>query len=263
MIKKVLVMNCVCEGKVQTKGLLSLESSNKLCGKLKLFNIEGDCNLFLKIGDKNLLFENIENTEDYSFDTIFHSLDLPVCSIVTDGKEILAYGKTESFKGDYQSLLDEFKKLDKRENVIELNDGLGEEVEIPYELKIQSQSKSRSTAEQIEDADNFFEMVKPQVDALFSKSEHFSKLEEEMENTEWVKVPYISETSDHYIIGKIFENNNVAFLCYGIPSESRDEKAPENLSKYCQWLPLDFNAQDGRGYWVMYQDAKTGENVEM
>jgi len=320
MLRKVLVMNNVVDGKVQTKGLLSLEANNSLSGRLRVFDIEKEnINLLVKIGQNTLVFDNISEPENFVFETVYHSLSMPICAVVTDGTKIFAYGKTEGFEGDYKDLIKELNDntkdveqndlekanptddminedtmvhKDNEHNSDDENDGydgddknseeknnsnwnnddsnygynknLNDNFEIPSS-QVQSRIKksTNTLSEDIEDADTFFEMVQPQIDKLFSEAEHFTELEKLIENTEWVKVPYLSDDNDHYILGKILTDSGTSHICYGIPAENSSVAPPVNLEKYCQWLPLDVNNNESNGYWVMYQDAKTGENVEV
>ena len=293
MIRKVLVMNNIVEGKVQTKGLLSLEVGNSLNGKLRVFDVgKENATLILKIGPNALVFDSISEPENFMFETVYHSLNMPICAVVTDGAKIFAYGKTEGFEGDYKDLLKElaplkskdfeqkdmknYKGKDKNidvdndaENTMVNDDDFEEKnennFEIPYQSQVQARRKksTNTLSEDIEDAESFLQMVQPQIDELFSKNEHFVELEQMIENTEWVKVPYLSEDNDHYILGKILTNGEVSHICYGIPASNNHIAPPVNLEQYCQWLPVKADNPDSNGYWVMYQDAKTGENIEI
>ena len=274
MLRKVLVMNSIVDDKLQTKGLLSLESSSMLSGKLRVFDVPKNSNLILKIGENRLVFNDIEKPDNYIFETVFHSLENPICAVLTNGKEILAYGKTESFKEDYESLIEpKNKEIDDNisnhndnknlKESLQIQDQLGEEIVMPYNTFVQSNSKNVNQEIKNSNAQTFFEMVEPQVNQLFEKSEEFLELEQKIDNTKWVKVPYVSEENDHYIMGKIYDDDKVAFLGYGIPAENKNVAPPVNLEKFCQWLPLDANNENSSGYWVMYQDATTGQNVEV
>lgn len=283
MIRKVLVMNNVVDGKIQTKGLLSLESGNSLSGKLRIFDISKDnnVNLIVKIGSNALVFDGISEPENFMFETVYHSLSMPICAVVTDGAKIFAYGKTEGFEGDYKDLLKELDSLKPEEvpedlkekkpnsgyaeNTVAGDDDFQETDKVPNRSEVQARIKkaSNTLSENIEDAETFLEMVQPQIDELFSKNEHFTELEKMIGNTEWVKVPYLSEDNDHYILGKIITNGQVSHICYGIPAANSHIAPPVNLEQYCQWLPLNVHNPQSNGYWVMYQDAKTGENIEV
>lgn len=110
---------------------------------------------------------------------------------------------------------------------------------------------------------NFYSLISPQLNNLFANYPRFVELEKNIENTEWIKVSFSDNGEGHYILGKLYDNGAVAYICYGIPSTSRLLPPPAELIEYCQWLPLNLDNVDGEGYWVMYQSAETGENFRL
>ena len=72
----------------------------------------------------------------------------------------------------------------------------------------------------------------------------------------------MEETGEYYVVGLMYENGEIKYVCYGIPSIYGDEP-PKELKGFAQWLPIDNTKSDGFGYWITYQDAETGENVKM
>ena len=113
-----------------------------------------------------------------------------------------------------------------------------------------------------EQAQRFYDLVKDQVKDLFEKFEPENSLEDIIPNSKFVKVDF-EENGDHYIFGIIYDNNNLEeYLVYGIPALYTNEP-PNELDGYYQWLPLDVSAPEEDGYWLMYQDARTGENIKM
>ena len=79
--------------------------------------------------------------------------------------------------------------------------------------------------------------------------------------SKWVKIDY-EEKGEYYVVGLMYENDEIKYVCYGVPSIYKEEP-PKELNGFCQWLPIDTLKQEGFGYWITYQDAKTGENVKM
>ena len=72
----------------------------------------------------------------------------------------------------------------------------------------------------------------------------------------------MEETGEYYVVGLMYENGEIKYVCYGIPSVYGDEP-PKELKGFAQWLPIDSTKSDGFGYWITYQDAETGENVKL
>ncbi len=283
MQKKVLLAKDLNQN---TVGILSLECDTKLKGKLKLFD-ETKGTLVLKIGENILAFDK-QNSE-FEFETIFHDLNLPTACIICDDK-ILVTAKTENFVGDFDDILDEFKKLKNQENQTkffneeskelnnnDFNQNLGNFEDVKnnvkkleknlknsenFEKNQKNASKNlKSLSENIDETYNFFDEIHEQFDELFNSNKPFLELEEKIENSKWVKVYAKSDFSNHYILGKIFDDEKLKFICYGIPTESEDVLLDDDLKPYAQWFPFEIDGVKGSGYFLTYQDAKTGENV--
>lgn len=107
-----------------------------------------------------------------------------------------------------------------------------------------------------ENNDNFFDMISEQLDDLFGKYPHFKELEELVPGSKWIKVDFEND-GKYYIIGLIYENEVLKYIAYGVPGEK--DKLPDELNGFSQWLQLNEN----EGYWIMYQDAETGESIQL
>lgn len=108
---------------------------------------------------------------------------------------------------------------------------------------------------------SFYNEIKDQLSILFDKYPEETFLTEVIPNSKWVKVDY--EDDGHYIvIGLIYENSRVQYVCYGSPGEYAVEP-PREFNGLSQWLPLDIDKPQELGYWIIYQDADTGESVEI
>ena len=106
---------------------------------------------------------------------------------------------------------------------------------------------------------NFYNMLAEQIDELFDKYPHEYNLEKLIDSSKWVKITYESD-SKPYVVGLIFDGDDIKYICYGVPGKY-DTPQPNELIGYSQWLPTDVNDPYNNGYWVMYQDADTGENI--
>ncbi len=105
----------------------------------------------------------------------------------------------------------------------------------------------------------FFDRLKPQIDKLFEDNPAESNLGQIIPDSKWVKVDY-EDDGDFYVFGLLYdENENVKYVCYGVPAVF-DEEPPKELTGFPIWLPLD--DEKGFGYWLTYQDAVTGEPVK-
>ena len=131
------------------------------------------------------------------------------------------------------------------------------------EAKIASQENlEKDTKTHEEGSKSFYEQIKPQIDALFNKYEEYKLLEEIIPSSKWAKIVYDNE-GNYYILGLIYkENQEVLYICYGVPSVGGNNP-PDDIKEYAGWLPKDSNNADGEGYFIVCQDAITGETLKV
>ena len=108
---------------------------------------------------------------------------------------------------------------------------------------------------------SFYDEIKGQLSLLFERYPEETFLNEIIPNSKWVKVDY-EDNGQYFVIGLLYEEGKVAYVCYGMPGEYTTAP-PRELSGISQWLPLDPEKPNELGYWIMYQDAETGKNVEI
>ncbi len=126
---------------------------------------------------------------------------------------------------------------------------------------IESLNNESTKKEVLENEENFYDEIKEQLSVLFDKYPEETFLKEVIPNSKWVKVDYETDGA-YYVIGLIYENEKIKFVCYGVPGEFSERPNNELVSEG-QWLPLDPEKPEDLGYWISYQDAETGENVEV
>lgn len=294
MITKNLIVNQLPEynnlSSKPIRGLATFTQSGVMSGNIKVFNIREDLlpvSMVVKVGEQKFVFSNIETPQNYDFkisgvsetDDITLLLATSQAGVVTG----LAMAHSANAAKDYSAL---FEEIDQNE----LDDLIDEELQKEDTLDATSPQKSNETEQNEDDSlnvqnmdaegedtpqqqedgvpdfeptGNFYMLIQPQLDKLFNKFPHFRELEDLVENTEWIKVNYAQNDSQHYILGKLYDGAVVTHLCYGIPANSRSSAPPESLTDFCQWLPLSLSDPDGEGYWVMYQSAETGENIRL
>lgn len=103
------------------------------------------------------------------------------------------------------------------------------------------------------DGNNFYLSVKPQIDEIFVCYPEEEVLNNLVPNSKWV---HINTPDGYYVVGLILDGDVVSYICYGVPSTDKNTP-PIELVDLAVWLPLGEN--DGKGYWVIYQDAQTGK----
>lgn len=279
MITKNLIVNQLPEyrstGQKPIRGLVSLNLGAQTTGSIKVFNVDEKLlplSVAIKIGEQKFVFDDVTTPQDYTFSLpkVDEKSQILLLLASTKSKngavEGLALAQSPACDEDYSELFEEFsdKELDKLitdEIARTAPDLVASNVQNEVENEAEEQEEMQEVA--VEPTGNFYSLIQPQLDELFSKFPHFAELEDLVANTEWVKVNYAPNESQHYILGKLYDGEVVTHLCYGIPASSRASAPPEGLIDYCQWLPVDLNNVDGAGYWVMYQSAETGENVRL
>ena len=106
----------------------------------------------------------------------------------------------------------------------------------------------------------YYEKVKDKIDELFEKGERNTELENLMGDSKWVKIN--NNKNQHYVVGIIGSKNSIPdYICYGVPSNF-SFTPPSCLGSDARWLPIDVKNPQGKGYWVMFQSARTGETIK-
>lgn len=105
----------------------------------------------------------------------------------------------------------------------------------------------------------YFEEIKDKVDGIFKVGMREKELEKLMPDTVWVRLEY--SPSAHYVVGLIGGKRNMPdYICYGVPSVYSPEP-PKSLGQDARWVPVNVREPQGKGYWLLFQSAKSGETV--
>ena len=102
--------------------------------------------------------------------------------------------------------------------------------------------------------------MKADLDALFLQHPAEEELAKSIPLSRWAKIAF--GEGKYYAVGIIRDETHVKYICYGVPSERRGEP-PEPLRRWCSYLPLSVFDLNGKGYWMMFQDAVTGACVKL
>ena len=103
------------------------------------------------------------------------------------------------------------------------------------------------------DGTNFYLSVKPQLDEIFVCFPECDDLEEVVPNSKWAK---IQVEDGFYVVGLILDGEVVRYISYGVPA-MKNSCPPSEIRDVAVWL--DDGKKEGNGYWVIYQDAMTGQ----
>ncbi len=98
----------------------------------------------------------------------------------------------------------------------------------------------------------FFDKISDKIKKLFEENEKDSEMEGLIPGSRWARV----RTEDGwYVVGVV--GDPAEFICYGVPADNASDP-PDEKEGCRQWLEV---VKGGRGYWMMYQSAETGETL--
>ena len=104
----------------------------------------------------------------------------------------------------------------------------------------------------------YYDTIKDELDKVLSKFENESELCKLFPYSKFVKINYSSDK--FYVVGVIKKDDKPKYVCYGVPSEYK-KNPPKELDGYCTFIPISVFNIHGKGYFMMFQDAVTGECV--
>lgn len=125
-----------------------------------------------------------------------------------------------------------------------------EEVENIFESEMQKLGETSSI---------FYEQIKDQIEDIFEHGVHEENLERLIVGSKWVIVDGVDGGED-YILGLLYAGNDLEYIAYGIKGE-KNIMPPQEFRAFSQFIPT--NLEDNEGYWVMYQDAVSGDNCKL
>lgn len=98
----------------------------------------------------------------------------------------------------------------------------------------------------------YYQKVREDIARLFALHERDTSLCESIPHSEWVKVP---AGKSYYLLGLCYERGKVRYLAYAVPSQV----PAEEIRAHSYFVPLSLFDPTGAGYYVVFQDAQTGE----
>ncbi|MBE5756940.1 MAG: hypothetical protein E7342_03975 [Clostridiales bacterium] len=106
----------------------------------------------------------------------------------------------------------------------------------------------------------YYDKVKDELNELFNKYPEEERLKKAVDGGKFIKIYYSEEK--YYTVGLIKEFDKPKYICYGVPARY-SVTPPKELEGYCSFLPLSLLNLKGDGFWMIYQDAITGECVKL
>lgn len=245
-----------------------------------------DATMIIRIDNRILTFPAENGERNLGTLSLSDNID---CIIARNGKT-LYFGTTGNDKFRCFNLLSDFEKeAEKRKNpTVKKQENHDEKSRKPEELvDFSSISKTAETARfsppdeptknepdtgfRVESAgvsspdfakennysgNDFYLAVKPQLDEMFICFPEDAALENAVPNSKWVSV---NGDDGNYVVGLIFNLDEVEYICYGVPYEKKSPP-PDEIKYSCDWLPMT-DDENGKGYYIIYQSAKTGKTL--
>ena len=265
------------------KAVLTIESKDDmLVGRVRLYNFSEEPKGILSLGFNSggkVVKAGLTKSASmlYTFQTDIENVNEKFsCAVINSFKGTLSpllYGSSEGKGNKEEVLANALEVYDKPLTIEAIKDSL-EENGIEYSQQLQDEIDEKIEEELHDKCENckykkcfyekdipsFYAKLKTQIDRLFENNPEEEYLEKIIPNSKWVKVEYEKE-GDYYVIGLVYENEDITYLCYGIPGVYQ-KNPPKELSGYPVWLPLDSDKKEGFGYWLAYQNAETGESIK-
>lgn len=115
-------------------------------------------------------------------------------------------------------------------------------------------------SEEYSESNPYFRKVKNELENLFDSFPKEQSLERSIPKSRWARVSFSADK--YYVVGVVSENGKEKYVCYGIPSEYKSNP-PKELDGFCSFVPSSVFDMCGKGYYMMFQDAVTGECVKL
>ena len=107
---------------------------------------------------------------------------------------------------------------------------------------------------------DFFSTVREELQDLFDKFESEIDLCNRFPFSKWAKITYAKDK--FYVVGVVKENGYPKYVCYGVPDDN-PTTPPRQLQGFCSFVKLFPDSSEKRGYWMMFQDARTGKCIHL
>ena len=280
--KRIVLKNNYTNDLSNGMAVVTLEqNASNIKANIKVYNLNMSDDLILGIScngkeiyNKQLLINksNSCNIDIYSNCNINSTISCVIVKKYADNVKAVVWGSNNAnatYKEEFVNKLN-LKHQDKSLNG--LTDVNFESVEV-YENKPVN-NKTLTMEEMFETSDSeieeiideniegdFYSLIKDQLDELFNKFPIDNRLSDLIPGSKWVKVNY-EPNSNEYVVGLIYEQQKVKYICYGVPSKYSN-KVPDEIEDFSQWIPLNINKPFEDGFYLMFQDALTGESVKL
>ena len=108
------------------------------------------------------------------------------------------------------------------------------------------------------DKENYYQTVREKLDKILDSYERDYSLCSLIPNSNFVKINY--DKDRFYSVGIVHELGAIKYVCYAVMGNYLS--SPPELSSYCEFIPLSPYNPLKDGYYVIFQNAQTGEIVK-
>ena len=228
------------------RAILSIKGDNTLFCDLRSYGESSNLvKVVLKAGEIEYYADAVDLNMDYHFIVEGANIDDEMKIAVFDGDGSMSNNLSPEVINEMKAITMPKKDLENQK------------------VEKQSQNEDNSNDESLSEGEDmtFFDAISPQFDETFGSGDHCVEIETLIPNSSWVWVN--GEGEFKYVLGKIFENKELKYICYAEESECVDEIPNSVDPQYAQWLPVEPGNEKSKGFYVMYQDAKSGETIKM
>ncbi len=107
-------------------------------------------------------------------------------------------------------------------------------------------------------SESFYDRIREKLQDVISSHNKDEELSSVIPSGEFCKIHY--DNDRYYSVGRVFEGEKVKYVCYAVKGDYT--KTPQELKKFCKFIPKSPFLPLSSGYYVIFQDAVTGEIVE-
>ena len=104
----------------------------------------------------------------------------------------------------------------------------------------------------------YYLSVAKELDTLFEKFPEDNSLSKILPDSRFVRINYSNER--FYVVGIVKEEGKEKYICYGVP-DNYSPYPPKPLKDCATFIPLSLFDLTGKGFWMIFQDALSGECI--
>lgn len=229
-------------------------------------DLSGDCAVLVTDGEKRVICAGATAC-GYDFSKLEKFLPEAFGETASeDKKEIIEKEENSAALGNAPSedKADVVSVVNEQQMVSETSETIAPETAVAVEEAKEEQKTAKTEDNKLSETENvhadkakekkgrFFDKIAEKIDKLFKDNPADGELTALIPDSRWARV----RTEDGwYVVGTVGEP--AEFICYGIPADNALD--PPDEEEGCrQWLEVE---KGGRGYWMMYQSAESGETL--